>query len=362
MKVGVLTMNRIINYGSVLQTYATQYILEKMGCECEIIDYRYPNEFHYTHGHRRSPIKFKTRLSQWLGLKTQWRKVKKFKKFQRQYLHLSREYTSPNDIKRNLPQYDIYMSGSDQVWNPRYIYEDTTFLMDFVPDGKRIVSYASSFSTDEIPARSWKMYEKMLRRYQHISVREHNGAALVKQLTGREAVVDLDPTLLLSSAEWVDIAPAKRMVKQPYMLIYILTYAVGTIPHLAVMVECLRKELGMQTVLIGKEMDFPCDRVFTDCSPAEFIALVRDADYVLTSSFHGTAFALNFAKPLTAIVADDKDDRIMSLLKRTRNEYCAIKADATDSHIRMNRLCDSTPSLLESLRHQSICNLKQSVS
>ena len=112
-------MSRVINYGSILQTYATQRIIEKLGHECEIIDYRYPNEFHIKNGRKVEPLSFKSKVLRFLAITPRWKKSKAFKQFRCRYLHLSREYISPDDIRNDPPDYDIYMSGSDQVWNPK---------------------------------------------------------------------------------------------------------------------------------------------------------------------------------------------------------------------------------------------------
>lgn len=327
-KVGVLTMNRVINYGSILQTYATQHAIEKLGYECEIIDYRYPNEFHYLHGRKVVPMTLKNKIGKTLGISARWRKIKKFKNFQKKYLNLSKEYASPEDLQEAPPLYDIYMSGSDQVWNPLYRYGDQSFLMGFVPDGRKIVSYASSFSTDDIPAEDREIYTHLLQRFQHISVREEGGAKIVKALTGRTAVVDLDPTLLLTPDEWNKITPTTHIISHPYIFVYILTYAIGDLPHLNELIGMAKKKTNLPVVYLGSLKDSLCvEKVITDCGPSEFISLVRDASYVITSSFHGTAFALNFGKPLLSIVGTQTDDRILSLLKQIGEERQVVEKD-----------------------------------
>lgn len=129
---GILTMHRVVNYGSALQAYATQRVIENMGYTCEIIDYMYPNAFQYQRGTSYTPITFKSKVSKFFGLNPYWRKVNKFEKFYRDYFHLSPKYNCPEEINTNPPIYRAYITGSDQVWNPVHTKGDLTFLLDFV--------------------------------------------------------------------------------------------------------------------------------------------------------------------------------------------------------------------------------------
>ena len=321
-------MSRPINYGSALQTYATQYIIENLGYECQIIDYRYPNDYHEQHGYTGglNSISLKRRIAKKLGLSPFLRKINKFEKFWYKHLNLTREYINPDDIRASPPIYDVYMTGSDQVWNPRYILGDTVFLMDFVPEGKRIVSYASSFGTNFIEECDKLVYQKYLTRYKNISVREKNGATIVKELLGKEVRICIDPSLLLSPKDWAQIATTKRIVSKQYILVYILKYALNQFSDFQGIIEEIeeiKKQNNMLIVCIGDNTDdIKADMCFNECSPNDFITLFRDASYVVTSSFHGTAFALNYGKPLSMIVnSNSKDDRIISLLDILNVKY-----------------------------------------
>lgn len=333
LKVGMITMHRVVNYGSVLQAYATQQILERIGCNCEIIDYVFPNSYHFTQGYACHSMTWKNRIAKVLWLKKHWRLTNKFERFWHQYLHLSRCYPSRDSIMQNPPCYDVYLTGSDQVWNPRHMKGDDVFLLSFVPNGMRLVSYASSFACSSLTDDVARAYAPLLKRYEALSVREENGRALVRQLTGRDAFVGLDPTLLLDASEWRMLADGQRNPYQgrKYILLYMMSYAFNPAPYIYRLLEHLQCITGMEIITftpIPAEMNLRHVTVMDESSPITFLQLFDVASCVVTSSFHGTAFAVNFGKPLYSLVDSnysEGDDRQSSLLKELRLDNCIIK-------------------------------------
>lgn len=228
-KVGVITMNQVVNYGSALQTYATHIIIEKLGHTCIIIDYCYPNEFHCQHGAYMPRLPLKSKIAKFLGIKAGWKKRLLILKFLQKNVHLSRQYKNPTDLISDIPDCDIYISGSDQIWNPCFNFGDNTYLLDFVPEGKCKISFSSSFSTVNIPADRLDDYKTWLGQYNAISVRESSGIKLVKELTGKDAEWTLDPTLVLDATFWTTFANRSKntIIDEPYILVYILKYVVN---------------------------------------------------------------------------------------------------------------------------------------
>lgn len=147
-KVGVITMHSVINYGSFLQAYATQTIIEKLGYECEIIDYQFPNDWHFKRGvFGVSGIKSQLlNIIHKVGIKPGHRKKTKLKKATKKYLHLSKMYRNPCEIKRTPPIYDIYVTGSDQTWNPKHTKGDDVFLLSFAPENAKKISFSASIA------------------------------------------------------------------------------------------------------------------------------------------------------------------------------------------------------------------------
>ena len=224
MKIGIITMHHVVNFGSALQSYALQHTLHSMGVDSEIIDYR---------------LKKNTKGGTWLlqakkqififvknivtGF-SRYRAEKKFNCFRMQHLKLSAKTYSSDNINKEKFCYDIYMTGSDQVWNPKHIDDDVNYFLAFAPDECPKISYASSFATKSLAPNYVQLYSKYLKRYKHISVREKSGVDIVSKMVGEHAIVDCDPVLLVKSKDWEELS-AKSSFKVDYK--YILVYAIA---------------------------------------------------------------------------------------------------------------------------------------
>ena len=319
---GIITIHRIFNYGSVFQAYALQQVCEDLGYRTEIIDYRYPNVQHQnnrfaTMGNSQSN---EPKWIKYLFVKALLRQHKGISNFVYRYQHLSPiTYNSPEELKKNPPRYDVYITGSDQLWNPCYCNGDPAFLLHFAPDDALKISYAASIGMRDIPLELHMLYKELLDRYKHISVREDSGINVIRDITGMEAKAVLDPTLLLDKDEWNKIAVPKRLIKKKYILCYYLNYTFNAFPYVGDLTAYMQKRTGYEIVHVARP---PHKLVYghtwyrVGASPEEFLALVRDAEMVLTTSFHGTAFALNYGKPLLTVVQDRNasDSRQVSLM------------------------------------------------
>ena len=326
-KIGIITIHRIYNYGSVLQAYALQEVISKLGFEVEIIDYLYPNSSHrnlvtdkslntYKEDFKGKSCRLFFKAIFALQLFRQHKSISEFIKF---YLNLSSmPCRTPEQLKNNISTYDVYVTGSDQIWNPRYTGGDVSFFLGFLKDVKKI-SYSSSFGISDIPEQYRSKYSEYLRDFSSISVREKSGIRIVRNLISREAKLVLDPTLLLDASAWSRIAlPPKN--KGKYILCYFLNYTFNAFPYVDNLAEYISKETGLSLVhvarppqkLINKHSSF-----IVSASPEEFLGLVSDAELVLTTSFHGTAFAINYNKPVYAIVQSQTstDSRLVDLMQ-----------------------------------------------
>lgn len=327
-------MHKVLNYGSSLQAYALQRKITELGYDSEIIDYDFPP-------HKKAPITFNYIIERVfdflraliLGFPL-LKKKKKFEEFYNVFYNLSTQSYNADTIAKNIPQYDVYMTGSDQVWNPRHIGNDTNFLLSFVPVGKDKMSYASSFATTTIPEESKHLYDKYLKEYKYISVRESSGAQLVKSFTGKDAFVCCDPVFLLNRTEWDKVAESASVsTKGKYILVYALYYMFDPYPELLQIIKNVQKALGYKVLYLdGRKEDAfrPNSTVLKAEGPAEFIQLIKNAEIVITTSFHGSAFSLIYDKPLMAIVRkeDKTDSRISSLLKIARAEKSLVAFDS----------------------------------
>lgn len=319
--IGIITIHKIYNYGSALQAYALQKACEDLGYKVEIIDYNYPNQAHSNNKYTvRGAQPNEPRWIKMLYALDLIRQHRGISAFVGKYQHLSpKQYDSPEILKADAPQYDVYITGSDQLWNPRHCNGDPAFMLHFAPNGALKISYAASISANKLPDELHPLYKELLSRYEHIAVRENSGVQVIKEITGKDATVVLDPTLLLNKEQWNEIASPKRQFKKKYILCYFLNYTFNAFPYVDELAQYMQIQTGYEIVRVAR----PPHHLFTPhtyykvgASPEEFLALVRDAEMVLTTSFHGTAFAVNYGKPVFTVVQERNasDSRQVSLM------------------------------------------------
>ena len=326
MRIGIITLHYNLNYGALLQAYALQKALAKLGHEVDIINYVDPNGYTSMKIFGGSLID-KARAMLFLGKRLKRRKA--FKQFIRQDLSLSGEMLRDSEQvnAENLP-YDLYITGSDQTFNLHLQgggeYRKTYFL-PLIKDRK--ISYASSmgdlFSNYDEEEKRW-LYDQ-LKQYQILSVREEAAADFIHSLGLERPHVDLDPTLLIDSDAWADFA--KETKYEPGS--YILFYSVLSAPWIVRNVEKLSKQTGLPVVAPHLMNRFEMKSGFIraeECGPKEFVSLIKNAAMVCTSSFHGTAFAIQFKKKFLSFSLS-KRGRIANILKKLHLEKCIVTED-----------------------------------
>lgn len=367
--VGILTMHRVINYGSVLQAYATQKIVEKLGYKATIIDYVYPNKYHMEQ--KRTPIRLLlSTIYHKLFPTTYDYRTNKIIRFRKNYLNLSSDsYQTPDELKMKKHPYDIYLVGSDQVWNPIHMKGDGSFLLNFISEHKPKISFSSSFAIKELPNKYIDYYKRALEKFDYISVRENNGKELIKKLTGKNVSVTLDPTLMLEPTEWKCLMDGKpnKFMNQKYILLYALNYAFNPAPYIYDLLFELQDKTGLKIYSFtklpenytGKNVEY-----IIDSSPIEFLQAFENASYVVTSSFHGTAFAVNFGIPLYSVISDtsSSDDRQSSLLKDLGITNCLITKNSSikmPEEVMYER--ETVKRKLKELRNQSLNYLTEAL-
>lgn len=339
-KIGIITMHRPISFGSALQAYALQKKINNLGCDAELIDYQYPNAMH---GFNNKGIKdiinsFISIIINALYGFPNYRKRKRFNRFHKKNYNLSRYYPTAESLAQDPPKYDLYCTGSDQVWNALFTKEDTSFLLSFVSKDSLKFSFASSFAINYVPENIKDKYSKCLSEYQYISVREQSGIKLVDELTGKTAKCVCDPTLLLARNEWDEIANQSDIViKEPYILVFILAYSFNPYPQVQYVIDEIQRRLNKKVIFLdGRKGDLfhKNSKIIKYAGPAEFVSLIRGADYVISSSFHGVVFSSIYEKPFTAIVKrGHADSRILSYLDKVGMRDNAVFYDSTDFNV-----------------------------
>lgn len=337
--VGIITMHRVINYGSALQTYATVKTVEKLGFLPTVIDYDYPTSYHikYAVGCENviSPKGIKKIVKlilKIIGLLDFVQRIRArlylyqdnrrdfFKQFI-EHLPLTQRYNRKNILKKP-PKFDIYMTGSDQTWNPRYLHRDYSFLLNFAPKEAPRISYAASFGSSELAMEYQDDYRQYLSCYDRISVRESSGVKLVDDLCNKKAVHVLDPTLLLNHQEWKTLIAKTPEHPKHFIFCYCLSYVFEPAPEIFDLLKYLQTLLECHvlffadTIRLHKIASTYNFQVIIPSSPASFIALYSNAQFIVSTSFHGTAFAVNFNKDFYAVLNPNfsKDDRVRNFL------------------------------------------------
>lgn len=292
-KIGILTFHRAINYGAQLQAYALQRTVTDLGAKCELVDYICPaitkpyKPIYITKSNpimslAKSLIMFNRRI----------KKAKSFDSFQNKIVKSKVQYF-PNNITDAKDKYDVFITGSDQVFSPWCADFDPAYFLTFADDRQKF-AYAASFASKEIPDDKKTEFTKRLSGFCKISVREQEGVRLVDELCKKEAVVTLDPTILLSADKWSEIAECD--CNEPYVFVYSVMPQISLVNY-----ACkLAKEKNMKVIFVNDAPHFPNKNIEYKraTSVEKFIGYIKNASYVVSNSFHATAFSVIFHKSM----------------------------------------------------------------
>lgn len=329
-RVGIITMHRVVNFGSALQVYGLYEAIKNLGYHPEVIDYVFPNSFQKE---RKSSKSLFSRIFNKHIIKNIFFKIlrdytniwsiqkKRFDEFLNEYVKLSKMYHDRNEILEGPPKYDIVVTGSDQVWNPKHTLGDPTFFCDFA-DGTPKISYASSFACSELDNIYKESYANLLEQYKFISTREKNGQNIISSIIRKRAEIVCDPAMLIEKDMCLRLAEKSKIkIDYPYILAYILDYNINPHPAIENVIEKLSKKTGLRVIYLecgGVQGNvFHGNKMIFDAGPLEFLWLVSNAQYIVTSSFHGVVFSITLEKDFYAITDTSvSDDRLSSLCVR----------------------------------------------
>lgn len=291
-KLGLCVRYDCNNYGSMLQILATQKVIKDAGWDYEIIRYdkktisfmlmnvtRIFNPY-FMNG-KLEAINKKRKLNKHPEIKKKnQERIELIEKYRKQYIGpYSPVYKGFSNLVTGIHNYDAVMVGSDQLWTPAGIKSKFYNLL-FVPEHIRKISLATSFGVSAIPESQIKLTAQYLNRIDYISVRETKGASIIKKLTGRDATVALDPTLLFTGNEWMEIFPYEKKHDEPYIFAYFL----GTFESHRKAVEKFAKETNLKVItcphmddFVEKDITFGDEQRF-DIDPVDFLNLIRGAD------------------------------------------------------------------------------------
>ncbi|MBT2572026.1 polysaccharide pyruvyl transferase family protein [Planococcus sp. ISL-110] len=308
MKTGTLTFHNVTNYGAMLQAYALQKYIHKLGIENEIIDF-YPNTTKQVVN--RSIFKkasyYMLRLPE---LVIKRKKIEKFNDFKNGFLSISSEkFYGDDDINNGIINYEAYVVGSDQIWNTQITNNSQTFYLNFV-DNKRKIAYAGSFGKTELSLEEKENIGNYLTSFDSLSVRESEHQKILEEVYNITTNHVLDPVFLLNKQEWISIAAPIKLPSK-YILVYVLENSAILHAH----AKEMSKKLDAEILYISMIPEKIKGKVITGIGPREFLYAFENATYVCTNSFHGTAFAIIFNKQFSVVRHTRRNSRIESLLQ-----------------------------------------------
>lgn len=339
--IGILTINDDDNYGNRLQNYAVQEFCEKRNIKTETI-------------HNQKNIVGKRVLKRRIGklIKSFFKKYQRYNLFMKfnKNIKYSKIYIDENNIPNNLTeQYDLFFTGSDQVWNPTFARKMTDIDFLYFADKEKRNSFSASFGISEIPEDMKEYYKERLNGLNNISVREDRGKEIIEELTGRTDVeVLVDPTMLLTAEEWNKVAKKPKQLKFDK---YILNYFLGE----------LSEERKNEINKIAKENNCEVINIldkqspFYQTGPSEFLYLEKNAFLICTDSFHSSVFAILYNRPFIVFDREDKEVKMNSRIETLISKFKLVNRNYNGKITKENLEHDYTEAykILEKEREKS---------
>ena len=317
MKICTITCNNTDNHGARLQTYALAKHLQDQGNEVQVIDYRPPYmnpslRILYCPGWSlKEWAKFFLRFAQRIRTK---KRHARFVVFSQKHIPLTNTiYHNIDELRANPPDADLYIAGSDQIWNTDFPNgTDPAFYLDFGSKSIRRESYAASFATTELRPGTEDFVRTKLARFNRISVREKSGLTILERLGIKGGVQNDDPVFLLSTEQWNEIADGEGESEN-----YLLVYDFFSDSRIKEKAKEIARDRQLRIFAICPIHQHYADKNFTTSGPETFVSLVKNASFVVTNSFHAIAFCMIFQKEFCFIERPDGlNERITDLVKR----------------------------------------------
>ena len=307
-KVIVSTFNNSKNnYGALLQACALNSFIEKIGYHPEFVTINNRKKEKLN----KITLKRKAKSIMMLPMKS------KFKRREKKFFDFANNtqnrvfFENEKELNDNPPKADVYLSGSDQVWNPVKINDD--LFLNYVPDECRKISYAASMGNENIPPANLEKFKKYIGRYDSISVREDSVQKLVSNFTNLPVHQNVDPVFLKTKEEWAKLSKPYELEYKKYILVYIISWNNEYKAKLQKIKDEMK--LPIVSVNIGNLKNIGADKVIYDASPEQFLYLLNNAELVISTSFHGSALPIVLNKPFISLNNSGKNARIASLLR-----------------------------------------------
>lgn len=342
MKIGVITFQLAWNCGAVLQCYALQEYLKSLGHEVAVINYRPQyKEYRYRkygnpvrnawkafrlHGGKRAAKAFVRTILNYRSKSEHIRQWNGFKAFNETYLHLTRVYRRMEELQSDPPVCDVYISGSDQLWNPKLTNGalDEAYFLQFGSEEARRITYAISACELDVPHYG-RQIKRLCRRIDALSLREEAGKEELETLLERKIALCPDPTFLVNPDLFTKMIGGKTKPDQDYIVVYVLEDGSGQYGALFSQVEKLKTACKKEVLVLSgpRRWPFPV-RQIRGITPEEFLYSINHAFCVVNNSFHATVFSILFQKQFVTMGFQNRNARMTELLKKVglEDRYC----------------------------------------
>lgn len=374
--IGLVTCYFHHNYGSMLQAYATEMIMQQMGLPFQTIACKAP--INYMQENKILYIIKKLLIADWkmrLG-KMKIERAKKenpmfaknweirnkaFEQFAETFFHVSPYCKNREELTKMVENYSAFLVGSDQLWRTDSV-EHGYYTLEWVPDHIRKIAYSTSIGVKEVPWFQVEKNKRFMNRFDHIALREQSACDLVYKLTGRKVPVVLDPTLLFTGDQWLEIQQQEPLTNGKYIFCYLL----GDNPSQRKFIKRVKEKTGYKIVALQQLDDYiPSDEGFADeapyVGPREFLNYIRNAEYVFTDSFHCSVFSILYKKNFFTFsrfaegAKQSTNTRIDNLLHITGLEERRMTNDKTiEEVVNFKRNFDGVDEKLNALRKSSM--------
>lgn len=315
-KIRIITIHFGVNYGSALQAYALTNYLNEKGADSKIIDY-IPERYNlwgafYKKNKAKYPLPIILAYFPVVFFKLFPNRCR-FRKFLKKYVPMTEKYNQNDDLMEGLKDCDVFVAGSDQIWNSDYNGEvNSKYYLDFVPSGSKKISYAASFGK-QYPLNQEEIdrVTPYLKDFSAISVREKDAVNIIEQC-GLHSTHVCDPTFLLTKEQW-KMFSGDAVISKKYVLVYVMD---GIHKILIDNAEKIAKANNLDIYVIAFKTihDNRITRQFVKADPKQFLSLFSGAGYVVTNSFHGTAFSVIFNRQFLVVGKENYNERMLSLL------------------------------------------------
>lgn len=318
--ISILTIHFGTNHGSALQAFALSRFLNNSAFDTKVIDY-IPKRYglwnnYYNSKKREHPLWILLLYFPLFAFRILPNRLR-FESFLKANVPLTKRYTNRNELKQNPPKSDIYIAGSDQIWNDDYNGEqEFSYYLDFVKNGRKI-AYAASFGKPfPLTEKEIEKIKPYLSKFDLVTVREKDGVDILNQADVRSFHV-IDPTFFLADKEWEMFSKNSKLdiPKEKYILVYVMD---GVYDNLLKNAYFIKEKTNYSIVVVcfNKIKDSRVNKCFYNCTPFDFVKLMQNSEFVLTNSFHGTAFSINLKKRFLTIGKERYNSRMISLLQK----------------------------------------------